>query len=102
MVKYRRDHKDEIRTRAQVLREEKRQIVLKEKERPCTDCGLPFPPVAMDFDHVRGKKVESICVMVDRPYSKEALVEEIKKCELVCACCHRVRTETRRVQSSSF
>jgi hypothetical protein len=64
------------------------------KNRPCHDCGLSFPPVCMDFDHrpteSKGREV-SVCrtvVQVDA---------EVAKCDLVCANCHRLRTEARRL-----
>lgn len=62
----------------------------------CVDCGVFFPPVAMDFDHVRGGKEMNIATMVSGAYKLELIIEEIKKCDLVCACCHRIRTHTRK------
>ena len=67
------------------------------KAKPCTDCGLIFPPVAMDFDHVRGEKVSTIAQM--RSIAWEQVLVELVKCELVCACCHRTRTQTRKFHS---
>lgn len=60
------------------------------KDKPCLDCGLSFPPCAMDFDHVRDTKVRDISQMSLSPWPK--VIEEISKCDLVCACCHRIRT----------
>jgi hypothetical protein len=60
--------------------------------RPCADCGLVFHPSAMEFDHVRGEKKFTLSRVTG---SIEATLEEIAKCELVCACCHRVRTHNR-------
>ncbi len=70
-------------------------IVFKEwvnvlKKAPCTDCGQTLPPVAMDFDHVRGKKISGIAQMWS--WSREKVLVELAKCELVCANCHRERT----------
>lgn len=62
---------------------------------PCADCHKKFPPVAMDFDHCRGKN-RSISSMAAAGYKIELIFEEIKLCELVCACCHRVRTAIRK------
>lgn len=59
-------------------------------ERPCYDCGGMFAPEAMDFDHVTGEKVSGVSVMAGKPW--EEVRKEIDKCQLVCACCHRVRT----------
>ena len=61
--------------------------------RPCMDCGGVFPPVAMDFDHRPGEiKVSGVCEMVRGRWSKEKILAEVAKCDLVCANCHRVRT----------
>ena len=57
---------------------------------PCKDCGVTFPPVAMDFDHVSGDKMLNVSSM--RHLAWGAVLAEIAKCELVCANCHRVRT----------
>ena len=64
------------------------------KAGPCADCGDKFHPAAMDFDHVRGKKAKHISNMWSWTHDK--VLEELKKCELVCANCHRVRTYLRR------
>lgn len=60
------------------------------KARPCIDCGHEFPPCAMDFDHVRGIKRRNVALMKTNSY--QTISEEIAKCDLVCANCHRVRT----------
>lgn len=78
------------------LRDEKRALVEKLKTAPCTDCGQSFPSVCMDFDHVRGTKVKAIAQMVGQTWSVERLLEELKKCELVCSNCHRIRTNVHR------
>lgn len=65
------------------------------KAAPCSDCGNTFPPAAMDFDHVRGVKLANISEMLRSP--RAALDAEIAKCELVCATCHRLRGDTRRL-----
>lgn len=63
------------------------------KSEPCADCGLTFAPIAMDFDHVRGVKFRPIAAMREFAWAK--VWGEIAKCDLVCACCHRIRTATR-------
>ncbi len=60
------------------------------KAGPCMDCGKKFPSVAMDFDHVHGTKVARISSMWS--WSKDRVLGELEKCELVCANCHRGRT----------
>jgi hypothetical protein len=56
------------------------------------DCGKQFLPCQMDFDHRPG---ENKLQVVARLTSREAILSEIKKCDLVCANCHRLRTWTR-------
>lgn len=67
------------------------------KNVPCQDCVQRFPPEAMDFDHVRGEKVETITDMWS--WSRARVLSEIAKCEVVCANCHRIRT-VRTLRSS--
>jgi hypothetical protein len=67
------------------------------KDTPCMDCGNRFPPVCMDFDHITDNKITDVSSMVRRNrYTWEKIQAEIDKCELVCANCHRIRTECRR------
>jgi hypothetical protein len=64
------------------------------KHRPCSDCSGRFPPCAMDYDHVRGEKLQGISYMFESAWSKVLI--ELAKCELVCANCHRTRTWQRK------
>jgi hypothetical protein len=66
------------------------------KDRPCEDCGVRYPPKAMDFDHVRGSKLADGPGM--RRLSIPAVEAEIAKCDVVCVNCHRLRTQRRRQQ----
>lgn len=64
---------------------------------PCSDCGMKFPPECMDFDHLPGsKKKADVCFLCAQRKPKEEILAEIKKCQLVCANCHRIRTKNRR------
>jgi hypothetical protein len=50
----------------------------------------------MDFDHRdAAKKKHSIAQLVTRLTAIEIILKEIKKCDLVCANCHRQRTYDR-------
>jgi hypothetical protein len=62
---------------------------------PCMDCGKQWPPVAMDLDHVKGEN-RTVSRMVSSAYKLELVIEELKLCEPVCACCHRIRTAARK------
>jgi hypothetical protein len=63
------------------------------KDKPCADCGHKFPHPCMEFDHVRG--VKKFCVSQING-SMKRIREEIAKCEVVCANCHRIRTWNRK------
>lgn len=64
--------------------------------RPCADCGQVFHPAAMHWDHLPGyEKTAALGVLV-RHGSRQRILEEIEKCELVCANCHAIRTSVRR------
>lgn len=60
------------------------------KTHPCVDCGID-DPVVLEFDHVRGEKVNAIAELISRR-SIEVIQEEINKCEVRCANCHRRKT----------
>jgi hypothetical protein len=66
---------------------------------PCADCDKHFDAVCMDFDHVRGEKVKDIAKMTNACCTLEAIQEEIDKCDLVCANCHRIRTRDRKLEN---
>ena len=63
----------------------------------CTDCGISHPdqPHRMHWDHLPGTdKKGNVSGMVFDGKIEEVL-EEIKKCELVCARCHHRRGRER-------
>ena len=76
-----------------------RAIIAEAKNVPCKDCTGRFPTCVMDFDHVSGIKVKDVSSMITHSPTPE-LLAEIKKCEVVCANCHRVRTHNRRLQAT--
>lgn len=64
------------------------------KENPCVDCG-ESDIVVLEFDHVRGEKIRGIGYMVSNAFSLKKIKEEILKCEVRCANCHRRMTAAR-------
>ena len=76
------------------VRRANKELVWTVKGQPCADCGRCYPPYVMDFDHVRGRKRGNIAHM--KTYVPTAtLQDEIDKCDVVCANCHRVRSHLR-------
>jgi len=76
---------------------EKRDFLIKIKDVPCPDCGRKYPPYVMDFDHQDPKhKTKEVSYMFTRNWSLDKIKLESKKCEVVCANCHRIRTYAKR------
>lgn len=74
---------------------ESRRYTDRAKDVPCVDCGVRYPPYVMDFDHVRGVKIDDISRMVRAYVRPQRIQAEIDKCDVVCANCHRVRSHKR-------
>lgn len=64
------------------------------KAYPCVDCQIQYPPYVMDFDHVNGEKKFNIAAKASGG-DMQAILDEVAKCDLVCANCHRERTHNR-------
>jgi len=91
---YRNECKECLKVRVLNYRTEIIELVRELKSKPCTDCGCVFPYYVMDFDHKEGhEKLFEISQM--RRHSKELVLLEIQKCDLVCSNCHRIRTFNR-------
>lgn len=71
----------------------------------CTDCGNSYHFAAMQWDHLPGFTKHTELAKLVKAGGKKAILEEIAKCELVCANCHSVRTYNRasenRLRASS-
>lgn len=61
------------------------------KASKCKDCSIKDIAV-FEFDHVRGKKSYCIGDMLSGAFLWDTIEKEIKKCDIVCANCHRRRT----------
>ncbi|HSH21677.1 MAG TPA: hypothetical protein VK992_03550 [Candidatus Caenarcaniphilales bacterium] len=59
---------------------------------PCADCG-ENDPLVLEFDHLECKSFSISKGLRDRSWS--AVLEEMQKCDVVCANCHRRRTARR-------
>lgn len=88
-----------VRDRAQRLDAEVGHLIETAKSVPCLDCGIAYPHFVMDFDHVRGTKLAEISAARHMRWSIHKIKQEIAKCEVVCANCHRLRTYTRLMEA---
>lgn len=61
---------------------------------PCVDCGED-DIIVLEFDHLRDKKGD-VSTMSNSAYSLKRIQEEISKCDVRCANCHRRKTYERK------
>ena len=99
------EHSKKYRARPEVKKENKirekeylrirKEIVLKYLlEHPCVDCGNSDVRV-LEFDH-NGDKREIISRMITNKVNIKILEDEMSKCSVRCANCHRIRHATER------
>lgn len=94
--------KEKSMVRQRSKRNKIRSYVQKVKQQsPCVDCGENYPYWMMDFDHVHSDKFFNIAAYQAYTDSIDRVKEEISKCDLVCANCHRNRTHFRLVKNGS-
>lgn len=83
------------------VRETQRELTVRNKayirdyltSHPCVDCGMDDIRV-LDFDHLRDKE-SCVSTLATSSYSIERIQQEIDKCEVRCANCHRIITYER-------
>lgn len=101
---YERTHQRSNETRRERRRahqRERNEWLRSLKMRPCADCGSSFAPEAMEWDHLPGEiKLGEISTAL-RHRSEQVILDEIAKCELVCANCHAIRTRARIMEKRS-
>ena len=58
----------------------------------CVYCG-ESNPLCIDLDHIdRSSKKGILATMITGGYSWDAVIEEVSKCQPVCANCHRIKS----------
>jgi len=65
---------------------------------PCVDCGNNNT-IVLEFDHIKDDKKFNISDIRKRAYSLKTIQDEISKCEVRCANCHRIVTHNRRKEN---
>ena len=61
----------------------------------CIDCG-ESDPIVLEFDHVRGTKLDCVSVMISKNFKIDIIKKEIAKCNVRCANCHKRKTAKER------
>jgi predicted transcriptional regulator len=95
------DQKGKTTRRTKRYRSEIDAFLQREKAavRFCPDCGEEKEWFQMDFDHVRGVKKFSLSQYHRHTQSLKVVQAEVDKCDIVCACCHRLRTYVRAMEA---
>ena len=88
-----KSHKERRRYSTKARWDKRRMSIAELKASPCMDCGNCFPPECMDFD--RRENETKLFDISKAVCSENILLQEINKCDLVCANCHRIRTKSR-------
>lgn len=70
----------------------RRKLIIELKSVPCADCRGRFHYSQLDFDHVRGEKIREVPLIKN----KAGILSEAAKCEIVCANCHRERSQKKK------
>lgn len=71
-------------------KEKKLEIQDLKQELKCAKCGYNKCGAALDFHHLDpSEKDEKISKMISNKYTLDKIHEEIKKCIVLCANCHR-------------
>ncbi len=79
----------------------RRKFINQFKNRPCMDCLGWFEPCQLDFDH-RPDELKCFSISAPRIKKLSEFYKEMKKCDLVCANCHRLRTYRRNQHGASI
>lgn len=66
------------------------EVKLYLESKKCVDCNIDDIRV-LEFDHVRGKKHKHLSRLIHES-TWPIVKKEIEKCDVVCANCHRIRT----------
>lgn len=82
--------KDKVRKK---VIERNTNIVNLAKSVPCTICNIQYNPWQMDFDHTNPEnKKSAVANLRAFGYSTKVIHNEINKCQVLCALCHRRKT----------
>lgn len=74
------------------IREQKRKYIEKYKlEKGCSECGYNELPECLDLDHT-DRTQKKFKLSRGHKYGWKAIEEELSKCVVLCAICHRKKT----------
>ena len=80
-----------------VQRDKMKELTDTLKDVPCADCNTTYPPYVMQFDHRPDEDKRDNVAALRKRNGEATIRAEAAKCDVVCANCHAVRTEQRRL-----
>lgn len=93
-INYKEYHKEQVGIRREKLRKENREkLMYLLKISKCVDCGNTDHRT-FEFDHLYDK-FANVPSLAANGYLWRKIQDEINKCEILCANCHRIRTFNR-------
>lgn len=63
-------------------------------KKECKDCKISDIRV-LEFDHINDNKSYEVAILISKDYGIDTLRKEVVKCEVVCANCHKIRTDAK-------
>lgn len=92
-IKHGNRYKKSNKANAEKYKKVGRKLVYEFKlSNPCTSCG-ESNPIVLEFHHLDPKeKRNDVSNMASHGYSVKSIEEEIEKCIILCANCHRKKT----------
>jgi hypothetical protein len=85
------ENKDKFKAKLKTLRQSMVEWFADYKSKVCCElCGFSHP-AAIEFHHKNPKdKFKDVAVMVHSSFAKDKILEEMGKCAVLCANCHRI------------
>jgi hypothetical protein len=86
-----RNHNSEKSARTKAFQQNRRDQINQFKlDSGCSKCGYNAHPAALQFNHVAGNKQFNVSQDLKRKWNNT--IEEIAKCEVLCANCHAIHS----------
>jgi|TARA_B110000285_G_C14709640_1_gene417213 hypothetical protein len=79
----------------QTIADTLREMHLYKEKQGCFDCRNHYPHYVLEFDHKPEFNKIDVVYRVLRNQGPEAGWQEVAKCDVVCANCHKIRTYQR-------
>lgn len=77
------------------------ELHLYKEKHGCADCRNHYPHYVLEFDHRPEETKIDVVYRVLRSYGPQAAWDEVAKCDVVCANCHKIRTYEREQEDDS-